>query len=286
MLKMMFPYLWFWRLISFTVGRWVSPDQVRHKLETKLPKAFLQRHELDPFRTDTFDAAIIGAHMNQLCLFLGPDVMVDDFGTGVIAPHNRALWETYFVDFVDRLGRKTLLDAGPGPDGKPRRLFIKGHFLAGAAPLAKRYPDARFLTVIREPAPRLQSAVNFLKADPMGGTMGSPPWTWLGVSLLRTEITYCDAEREWFERQDGVRRCVIRFSDYVRDLEGSMSTIYRDCLDTSPLPDHVPRQHPPRDRTNYILNRSLAQVGINEETLNQRLADYITWCRATSSIAA
>ena len=58
-----------------------------------------------------------------------------------------------------------------------------------------------------------------------------------------------------------------------------MGKVYRECLDTPELPAHVPRQHPPRERTNYLLNRSLASVGVDEAALNATLADYIRWCR-------
>lgn len=52
-----------------------------------LPPEFLQRHEGDPFRTDTFDIVLFGPHLNDLSLFLGPEVAVEDFGFGALAPH-------------------------------------------------------------------------------------------------------------------------------------------------------------------------------------------------------
>jgi hypothetical protein len=72
---------------------------------------------------------------------------------------------------------------------------------------------------------------------------------------------------------------VVRFSEYVRDLEGTMTKVYRECLDTPDLPPHAPRTHAPRVRTNYILDRSLEDVGIDERALEDRLAGYIAWCR-------
>jgi len=278
-LQALFPYLWLWRLVPPTIGRFFTPDQVRHKIESVMPLEFLQRHEGDPFRTDTFDGALYLAHMNALSSFLGPDVMIDDFGFGILAPHNRALWEQHFVDLLDGIALKTLLHAGSAPDGQPRRFFVKGHFLSAADALERRYPDARFLTMIREPAPRLQSAVNFLRANPLDATLGAVPWAWLSQTLARTEPSYCESEQVWFTRQGGARRCVLRFSDYVRDLEAAMSKVYRECLDSSRLPPHVPRSHPPRERTNYLLNRSLEQVGVDEAVLNARLSSYIAWCR-------
>ncbi len=57
-----------------------------------------------------------------------------------------------------------------------------------------------------------------------------------------------------------------------------MRKVYRECLDTDTLPDHVPRVHTPRDRTRYLIDRSLEQLQIDEVALNARLARYIVWC--------
>lgn len=281
-LQSLFPYLWLWRIAPRTLGRFIDRETVRRKLEAAMPPEFLERHEGDPFLTDTFDVAFYTAHLNALALFLGPEVLADDFGFAGAALHNQRLWEHDFVRFLERVGRKTLLHAGPGPDGRPRRFFVKGHFLRAAEPLSRRLPDARFLTMIREPGPRLQSGVNFLRANPVSATLGHVPWTWLAEGLVRSEIAYCEQEQEWFSRREGPRRCVLRFAEYVRDLEGTMHEVYRECLDTEELPAHVPRQHPPRKRTQYLLDRSLAQVGVNEAELAARLAPYIAWCREGS----
>jgi hypothetical protein len=281
-LQAVFPYLWLWRIAPRTLGRFIDREMVRRKLESMMPPEFLERHEADPFLTDTFDVALYTAHLNHLAILLGPDVLVDDFGFAGPMLHNQRLWEHDFVRLVDRVGRKTLLHAGPAPDGGPRRFFVKGHFLRAAEALSRRFPDARFLTMIREPAPRLQSGVNFLRANPMDATIGQVPWVWLAEGLVRSEIAYCEQEQAWFTRDDGPRRCVLRFSEYVRDLEGTMGKVYRECLDTEELPSHVPRQHPPRKRTQYLLDRSLAQVGVNQAELDARLAPYIEWCRRAS----
>ncbi len=278
-LRSTFPYLWLWRLVPVTLGRVVSAEQVRRGFEAMLPAEFRERHEGDPFRTDTFESVLYLSHLNHLSMYLGPDVMVDDFGEGVLAPHNQELWEGAFVDLLDGIGRKTLLMAGPGPEGAARRFFVKGHFLVAADALARRYPDARFLTIVRDPAARIQSAVNYLRANPFDDTLGAVPWSWLAEATLRTETAYCEAEQVWYTRPDGPRRCVLRFADYVRDLEGAMRLVFRACLDLDDLPAHVPRVHAPRVRTNYLLDRSLAQLGIDEADLNRRLEAYRAWCR-------
>lgn len=276
----LFPYLWLWRLVPATLGRFISAEQVEKRFESSTPLEFRQRHESHPFLTDTFDMALLGRHLNALSFALGPQIIVQDFSFGALAPHNRSLWQDDFVALFDGVARKTLLNADPGPDGHPRRLFIKGHFLCAADFLARKYPDAIFFTMIREPASRLQSAVNFLRVNPFTSQIGRrPPWAWLGAAMASSEASYCKIEQEWFTREQGPRRCVLRFSEYVRDLEGTMARLYDECLDTPSLPPHVPTEHTARERQRYLINRSLAELGIDEVALNERLADYVSWCR-------
>jgi len=279
-LQSVFPYLWLWRLVPKTVGRFVTRQRVREATEALLPKAFLQRHETDPLRTDTFDIAFYLAHLNHLSPLLGPGPATDDFGFAMIAPHNQLLWKRDFVEVVDGIARKTLLHAGPTSDGAPRRFFLKGHFLCAAETLKARYPDARFLTMIREPAPRLRSTVNYLRTNPFDPILGPVPWAWLSEGLLRSEVRYCEVEQDWFTRSDDARRCVLRFSEYVADLDGSLARVYRDCLDLE-MPANRPTSHTKRNRTNYLVDRSLADLGVDESALNTRLAAYIEWCRAS-----
>ncbi len=272
-----FPYLWMWKLAPRTLGRWLSKERVRHEFERRLPPEFVERHEGDPFRTDTFDAALYVAHLNHLSLFYGADFAVEDFATGRLVPHNRVLWEEDFVAILERIGRKRLVEAGPTLDGSARRLFVKGHFLAAAPALARRFPDARFLTVIRAPEKRLQSAINYLRVNPLDSTLGPPLWSCLVPAVVRSEIDYSDDELAWFTAPTGPRRCVIRFADYVADLQGTMKRIYAECLD-GPVPAHVPTEHPPRRRSQYRVDRSLPQLDVDVQALNARLAAYVAWC--------
>lgn len=277
-LQSVFPYLWLWRLAPKTIGRYISVEQAREKFEHSLPPEFHERHEGDPFRTDTFEVALYLSHLNALSLFYGPDMADEEFAFCRLLPTNRGQWEEDFVALLERIGRKRLLQAGPAPDGRTRRLFTKGHFLCAAPALARRFPDARFLAVIREPAKRLQSAINYVRANPIDATLGAPPWPWLAETIIRSEPEYCEVERAWYTAPEGPRRCVVRFDDYVRDLAGTMERIYASCME-GPVPDHTPREHPPRRRHAYLLDRSLAQVGIDVEALDAELADYRAWCR-------
>jgi hypothetical protein len=261
-----------------------------------MPPELLERHEGDPFKTDTFDGAFYSFHFNALAYQLGSDVAAEELNFARFAPHNRELLEADFVRLLDRVGQKTLLYAGT--DGNLPRFFVKGHFLAAADALARRYPDACFLTVIREPVSRLRSAINYLRVNPADPVLGPIPWPWLTSALERTEVAYCEVEQAWFmcpsgtqpsgtqphgtepaaAQSAGPRRCVVRFSDFVEDLQGAMRHVYRTCWDVEELPPHIPARHPPRERKDYTVDRSLPELGIDPDALRARLASYIAWC--------
>jgi hypothetical protein len=270
-LQTLWPLRWAWWLAPRTLGRLWSAEDVCRRMEASMPPAFLQRHEMEPFRTDTFEVLFMHSQLGDLVWILGQDTYVEEFGTAEITPTNAVYWSD-FVHFLDRVGRKTLLHTG-----RPR-LMIKGHFLAVADELERRYPDARFLTVLRRPDKRLQSTICHHRYQPGASTLPPAPWAWLVARDLPLEITYCEREQAWFQREGGARRCVIRFQDFVRDLDGAVRRVYRDCLDRDEPPPHVPREHAPRKRTDYAVDRSLRQLGVDEAWLEQRLADYYRWC--------
>ena len=279
LLQSMFPYLWLWRLAPHTLGRLITPDKVRQLATSMMPPECLERHEFDPFKADTFDGALFAGHLNTLSLYLGPDVAAQEFSFAAFARQDHGRVERDCMTFIDRIGRKQLLFIRHTPAETQRRFFIKGHFLCAAAALERQYPDATFLTVIRDPAKRLQSGINYMRVNPSDAAMGPPPWRWLSQWLLVTERDYCHIEQFWYSQKRGARRHVVRFSDFVSDLQGTMMSVYQNCLDQYRLPPHVPRTHPPRERTQYTVNYSLAELGIDIQAFRAQLADYVAWCQ-------
>ncbi|MEM8806390.1 MAG: sulfotransferase [Cyanobacteria bacterium P01_G01_bin.38] len=279
LLQSMFPYLWLWRLAPHTLGRIITPEKVRKLAASIMPPKCLERHEFDPFKADTFDGALFSGHLNALSLYLGPDVAAQEFNFASFALRDCAWIERDCVKFIDCMGRKQLLLISDAKADKTCRLFIKGHFLWAATALEHQYPDAIFLTLIRDPAKRLQSGINYMRVNPSDPAMGPPPWRWLSRWLLRTESDYCRIEQAWYSQAGGARRCVVRFADFVSDLKGTMASVYQDCLDRDQLPAHVPHTHLPRERKQYTVNRSLSELGIDAEALRAQLADYVAWCQ-------
>lgn len=266
MAQLVLPYLWSWRLARLLLGGRVDPEAITRRVRASLPPAFVERHEVDPFRTDTYDVLFFRHQLVPYALMLGPAEALAEFSHRGITPSTRALWEDDFVRMLDGLGRRTLAFAGPAPDGGPRRFFLKGHFLAAAPALAARWPDARFVAVVRPPLPRLRSTANYLRLSPDFFGMGPMPWPWI-AAMLAGEVEYDRAERAWFSRDDGVRRCVIPFETFVSDLPGALATLYAACLDRE-VPPEVPRRHAADGpRGPYLVDHSLAALGVDEDAV-------------------
>jgi hypothetical protein len=270
-LRAFFPYLWLWRLTDLVASRLPTPDQLQSMYVRSVPPAYLARHEGDINRTDSMDPLFYAFHLVDLLQALGPDTTtrVDPFE---LTETNRAFWEEDFVAYVDGLLRRSLLRDGAG-----RRAFVKGHFLPAADALARRYPDATFLTVLRAPEPRVRSVLNFHREQP-GEPLAAMPWTWLVDRDVDGELRYNDAERAWYTRPEGPRRVVIVFDDYVRDLPGTLRRVYQECLHRE-VPEHLPTTHPHRKRS-YTVDRSLAELGVDLEAFHQRSAPFVAWMEA------
>lgn len=280
-LQTLFPYVWLWRLTAATLGRVIPKTLVRAWLLAGLPPEFAQRHEVDPFRMDTFEVALYLGHLSSISALISPDVAHDDFSFAEPSAHSEKFWTEDIPAIVDRLGRKILMQAAR--EGRPNvRFFIKGHFLAAADALEARYPDARFLTVIRDPRPRIRSGINYLRANALDAVLKPVPWAWIAQVGVAGEVRYCHVEMAWYHRPGPARRCVVRFVDYRDDLAATLQKIYRECLD-SDVPDSAARAHEPRERADYLVDRTLAELGIAEDLLASECAEYIDWCTASDS---
>lgn len=275
------PYLWVWQIAELLFGTLIPKSSLRAFVASMYSPEFIQRHELDPFRTDTFEMQFVTRGITGTVMSLGPRATVALMGNSRLHPESMSLWREDFLNYFDAVCRKRLLLAqlaGHSTSRSPVRLMIKGHFLNVASELAQRYPDARFLTVVRSPLKRLQSLANFHRVQPMPPGIDAPRWSWLVHHLVENEIEYCEREMAWFEQPEGPHRTVVRFDDYVRDLAGTMRHVYRECMGLPEPSPHVPRTHAERDRSNYSIDRSLEDLGVNTELLAQRLQTYIRWC--------
>ncbi len=284
-LQIMFPYLWLWHLVVPTLGRLVTPDGLSRALDRALPLEMRERHEGHPLRTDTFEVLWMTHGTMLSAIFLGPAAMREAIGVVGTAHHDAQAWEQDFVDFLDRVCRKALHFHGPLPDGRPPRLFAKGHFLAARHAVAARFPDAHFLTVLRDPVRRLESMVNHLHGNPVEEPLGAPSWAWITAYLCESEVAYCAVEQAWATTPTATRITVLRFTDFVADLPGTMGAIHRACFGRTTLPDHVPQAHVPRKRSGYTVHRRLDELGVDVPALAARLAGYRAWVAGPQPVA-
>ncbi|HND33736.1 MAG TPA: sulfotransferase, partial [Myxococcota bacterium] len=278
-MQFLFPYLWLWKLAPRTVGRLFTKEQIQNFALRQVPEVYLERHELDPYCTDTFEVPFLALHLGALSMGLGAEVMKLTLSATVQSPWNRAIWEQDLPDYIESLGKKLLLWRG-----EPCRLMIKGHFLGSAEALERRFPDALFLTMIRDPAKRIQSTLNFHRCQPGDSLVGPPRWAELVAYDLPEEIAYCKLEQSWFMSGDTKKKMVVRFEDYRRDLPGSLRRVYQELLQQ---PERAqPVAHTARKRSGYSVDRSLEQVGVDPAELEKVLATYRQWCAGGDGVSS
>jgi hypothetical protein len=271
-----FPYIWLWTLASKLFGRWFSEEKVLKMLTDATRSEFVERKELHPFKPETYEVIFSGTQLVNHCIAMGPGMFAEGYGWGRPTPENIHFWQEDLVENIDAVGKKLLYFAGPNTDGTPKTLLIKGHFLGSASVLEERYPDAHFLTVLRHPSKRIRSIVNFFRVAPEVCRNGAIPWPWLVHFGQTVEVDYCLYEKEWFEaRPDKVT--VIRFRDYVADIEQTLTTIYDRCLPHLDPKGFIHQAHVTRKRNGYSVDRSYAQLGIDEAALLEPLQAYIAW---------
>ena len=268
-----FPYLWVWKIVAYIFSdSGITAEEANNYLNKNFPKEARERHENDHFSLDTLDGYFLSAHLNGLAFQIGPAVIIKECHSAVVEDWNQFLMQTQFTDFVDRLARKTLLFRGASD---VHRILLKGHFLWAASTLQMRYPDARFLSVLRDPLDRLQSGINHMAANPTLWQGQAPRWDWLADSYEQIESDYCTKEIEWYgEERRG--RLALQFTTFIGNAEDAMKIVYRDLLVSNNMPQF---RHQPKTSRRYTVDRSLTELNIDRDRLKLQLGDYYAWMK-------
>ena len=287
-----FPYLWVWKLILWIIGddySGLTIEEANGYLNKNFTKESLERHDNNHFEIDTFDGYFLSSHLNGLAYQLGPEVVVRELHTAAFIEENRSLFEECFVDFVDRIARKTMLFHGLTSQTSDDRMFLlKGHFLQSANVLQRKYPDARFLTVLRDPMDRLKSGINHMAVNATLWQGKAPRWDWLAKAYQQIEVEYCVREMEWYgnncsiasDRMPGSKirnNChTVNFDKFVKNFDKTMKDVYKDLLQEETLSDFAA---PSKVSTHYTIDRTLHDLGVDEAGLKSQLSDYYAWVK-------
>ena len=280
------PYIWYWKLINPIVTKLSGKKgfDVSGYFGTEANK----RHHFDVSKTDSWNTIVESWHLNFFSAFLGSSFM--SWGYSFAKLENQPIDQKFFSSFLAHthlMMRKIVYMRG-----KPnQRVLLKGRFLEVAEALKQRYPKAKFFTTVRPPVQQMQSFINFTKVlsgDGIYGKMAglfSPSWRIIRDYVINTQFSYCKQEMSFY-KQDEENRLVIPFAVYVKNLSATLQRIYAFC--NIPIPDHmvseaIKIQNTTHDRTKRRasydpnLNRSLENLGVDEEKVKEHLAEYIEW---------
>ena len=282
----MLPYIWFWKLILPTLGRFgIKQQHFQHILPFGVDAK--KHHEYNFSKTDTWDGLVYTWHISYCSWWLGSAFFTWGFSLAKLEePIDEKLYSSFLL-FTNHVMRKVMYSRG----SPKQRVLIKGHFLLAAEALKQQYPKANFFAVVRQPLDRLQSNINLLKvvtADgPLAKQWGLFPSSWKSMRdyVITTQIPYCEQEMSFY-KDDQENRLALPFTMYVNNLSATLQSIYSFC--NIPIPDCVlskaiKLQKTTHDRSKLKLtyhtdfNRSLESLGVDKEKVKEHLAEYIEW---------
>lgn len=288
----------------------LTKEAVRNRFNSGFTSESLARHANDPFQTDTFDGTFLNCHLNafvlQLCRGLPSSVIEQEFNYACQKEEdtlNCRIWQKDMVRHIDGLARKTMLFHIDDTTSHPQRFLLKGHFLSICPQLREAYHGkAKFVTVLRDPCARLQSGINYMAVNPtLYGSNPSQqvPWAAFAKSLQETEAQYCEHELEWFKRTEQ-DRLAVAFDSFVANREKQMEEIVNwlgllsendpgkvvIVSSSATKSNKSSRKHNASTASSknvYRVDRSLAELGIDEKAYKERLRDYLAWMKDVSS---
>ena len=321
-MMMSVPYLWVWKLVSWFVGEMpetkqqetstangeppmhptLSKSEVRKWSQEKYSKECLERHDFDPFLVDTLDLSFLSCHLNGLvweyCFATqSPDVVRKEFHYAKHTPPNKRLYEVDFCNHIDRLARKTVLFQQPyAKENEKTVVLFKGHFLSIVPALQTKYPNAKFITVLRDPCDRLKSAINYTAVNPsLASSMDrSNPehWKLLANTLEETEAEYCLQEVETFgtanEHFLSIHFDAIATTSKQADTIASIHQWFlgqgnNKASATVSNGRKASSSKKTKKTKRYMVDKTLSELAIDETAYKNRLDDYIAYMNSVGT---
>ena len=199
----LFPFIWIWKFIVPILKRFAKNKQ--HVATNQLfGSEARKRHNFSLDRTESMEITAGAWHFTYVTWNMGIDFMKWGFPFAPLTEPTNDHYLNSFNQYTDSIMKKVMYHRG-----KPsQRMLVKGHFLIATNALQKRYPDAKFFTVVRDPLERFQSFINFImiiSADgPPCNELLLPPISWKQVCefVINTQIPFCEQEMLFYNQSD------------------------------------------------------------------------------------
>lgn len=224
------PYLTFWMLVDNTIGKWkgqTAKDKFFADIPKGMPEEVRVRHEFDMQKPDTFDVAIGQNQLWGLPVF-SSILPHPAFEKRLFLSQLPEAEQERAIDFIEEVMQKWALWSGLSPE---QHVLLKSHLVATIPALKRRYPDATFITITREPKDMYVSCVPFLAAvsnatGPYSLFGKYPPaeeWDYMCYYIIKYYKQYCDSETTYIN--DGTLKA-IPFKTVIKNIPASMDTVY------------------------------------------------------------
>ena len=283
--EVMWPYLWMGKIFDWLEKR--DPKTIKNieaKLQDAIGKDTMARHPMSWHGAEEDDIILAAGHFAGWyvgALFAHPETLIHS-GLQDQLPESA---QKKMFEFYKRSLQKVLYRRGNG-----RALLSKNHMINFMPILSKELPNAKFVDIVRHPKDAYlswyglsQSALSVLSRAPIQKEVA--------VSAhLRFWDNFTKAETDFFIEGKGYgsakdNRTLITFKEYVKDQEAVVRKLYKQWgykLDGTEFEKRLVAEnekHRNYKKNSGYTNPTLKELGLTEEMMNERYADYITKCK-------
>ena len=283
--EVMYPYLWMAKFFDWLEER--DPNIIKNiekTIQGALGEDIMARHPFSWYgaeEDDIFPAAWHYVGWYAGAIFAHPEAMIYS-GLQDKLPEV-AQKRTY--EFYKRSLQKILYRRGNG-----RTLLTKNHMINFLPILSKELPNAKFVDIVRHPKDSFCSWYALSQSSQKVLSRAHLPKEVAIPTHLRFWDYFTKAETDFFIEGKGYgsakdNRILITFNEYVKDQEAVVRKLYKQWgfkLEGSEFEKRLMAEnekHRNHKKETRYSNPTLNELGLTEEMMNERYADYINKCQ-------
>ena len=285
MFEVQWPYIWLLKFFDWLEER--DPSIVQKfeaKLQGALGEDIISRHPMTWHDAEEDDTLLASWHYSGWyagAVFAHPETLIH---SGLQNQLPESAQKKNF-ELYKRAIQKIMYRRGNG-----RTLLAKNHMVNFLPILSKELPNAKFVDIARHPKDSFcswyalsQSALSVLSRSSLPKEVAIP-------THLRFWDYFTKAETDFFIEGKGNggtknNRTLITFNEYVKDQEAIVRKLYKQWgykLKGTEFERRLvaeKEKHRNHKKEAKYSNPTLKELGLTEEMMNKRYADYITKCR-------
>ena len=288
-IEVTFPFLWLHYFFDWLERRdeekgTTTINHIEKKLQDIIGEENIARHPMSWYEPEEDDLILASWHNSGWyvgALFPDPELLMI---SGQQNLQSDGAQKKSF-EFYKRSMQKFMYHRGNG-----RALLSKNHMINFSPILAKEFPNAKFVDIVRHPKDTFvswhglaQSSLSVLASEAVVNKI-------LVEAHLRFWDKFFEAERDFFIKQAGYgstedNRTMITFNEYVNDQEKVVRRLYKKWgyeVNGTQFEERLiagRESHKNYRKKAGYHNPTLEELGLDKDMLSKRYANYITECK-------